>query len=207
MRTWSWFGSNSDAPCCALRTFSSVPSERLHVVAHLVSENVRLREIAWRLEAGGELVVEVEIDVHLAIGRAIERAGGGVRHAAPGADLFGEEHELRRCVRRAIGLEDGAPGVLGLAEHRGHELAAFIGRRSGLHLRLRRVGYRFGQTEDGRGIHAEEIGCRERDERAADAQTGPAAEAPAAIVLDVAASSTALPPHGIDSSSAGARGE
>src|SRR4030095_13228643 len=54
----------------------------LDVVAHLVRDDVGLREIARGSEAPIQLVVEGEVDVNLAIGRAVERPDGRGGEAA-----------------------------------------------------------------------------------------------------------------------------
>ena len=48
----------------------------LHVMAHFVREHIRLGEQTGRLELVRELLIEIQIEIHLAVGRTIERAGG-----------------------------------------------------------------------------------------------------------------------------------
>ena len=57
----------------------------LDVVAELVGDHVRLREIAGRLEALIELVEEAEVEVDLPVGRTVERAGSA--EPSPQPDL------------------------------------------------------------------------------------------------------------------------
>ncbi len=63
--------------------------ERLHVVAVLVRDHVRLGEVAGRLEALGELAEEAEVEVDLAVERAVERPGAGGAGAAAGRRASG----------------------------------------------------------------------------------------------------------------------
>ena len=49
---------------------------RLHVMADLVREHVGLGEVPGRAEAALQLVEEAEVEVDLAIARAIERSRG-----------------------------------------------------------------------------------------------------------------------------------
>src|SRR3954471_24604494 len=56
--------------------------EVLHVMAELVSDHVRLGEVARRAEAPRQLVEEAQIEVDLVIGRAVERAGRALGAAA-----------------------------------------------------------------------------------------------------------------------------
>ena len=52
------------------------------MVAELVGEHVGLGEVARRAEPRAQLAEEAEVEVDRLIGRAVERAGGGRRHAA-----------------------------------------------------------------------------------------------------------------------------
>ena len=78
-----------------------LPGEVLHVVAELVGDDVRGRQVAGGAELGLQLVHEVEVDVHEGVGRAVERPGLRRRRAAAGVRAAGEEHELG--VRRRAG--------------------------------------------------------------------------------------------------------
>jgi hypothetical protein len=69
------------------------------VVAVLVGEHVRLRELARRAELVGEHPVEAEVDVDAVVGGAVERADAGVGGTAGGADRVGEEDRPGRLVR------------------------------------------------------------------------------------------------------------
>jgi hypothetical protein len=69
--------------------------EGLDVVADLVREDVGLREIPRRAEAGTQLVVEGEVDVDLLIGRAVEGTHLALSDAAARARRIAKEHELR----------------------------------------------------------------------------------------------------------------
>src|SRR6201999_4548859 len=67
----------------------------LHVVAVLVGQHIGLGEgTAARSELGLEILEEAEVDVDVAIARAVERAGGGRGSAAGGCDLAAEETGL-----------------------------------------------------------------------------------------------------------------
>ena len=65
------------------------------VVAHLVRDDVRLRELAGSAEARRKFAVEAKVDVHSLVGRAVEwpHPGGGL--AAARACLIPEQHEPR----------------------------------------------------------------------------------------------------------------
>ena len=64
----------------------------------LVSEDVRLCEGPPRAELGLELVEEAEVDVDVAVVRAVERADRGRRAAASGLDRAVEESRRSRLV-------------------------------------------------------------------------------------------------------------
>ena len=67
--------------------------QRLHVMADLVGDHVGLREVAGRAEAIAQVAVEVEIDVDLLVGRAVERTHRRLRRAA------GRAHHAARTAR------------------------------------------------------------------------------------------------------------
>ena len=54
----------------------------LDVVPDFMRDDVRLREIARRLEAALKLVKKTEVEIHALIAGAVERTGGGLRQAA-----------------------------------------------------------------------------------------------------------------------------
>jgi hypothetical protein len=99
----------------------------LHVVPDLVRDHVRLGEVAGRAEPIAQLAEEIEVDVHLAVGRAVERSHGRGRGTAAGVHLAREQVqpgvpvlaprllELGRPHRlRVLGQELDEGGLLGL---------------------------------------------------------------------------------------------
>jgi len=74
-------------------------------------------EFAGRVEAGFQLVVELQVDIHLLVAGAVERPGSRIRQSARRVDSAGEEHELGLAIRLAQALEQVAPDVLGLGEY------------------------------------------------------------------------------------------
>ena len=60
------------------------PEQVLDVVAHLVRDHVRLREVAGRAEPAIEITEERQVQVHLRVRRAVERPDRGA--ANPHAD-------------------------------------------------------------------------------------------------------------------------
>ena len=82
--------TDSALACCGLRLLRAPdlrldPEQRLHVVADLVRQHVRLREVARGTEPLLELAVEPEVDVDLVRRRAVERPGGGSGNPHPSA--------------------------------------------------------------------------------------------------------------------------
>src|SRR5215213_357495 len=77
------------------------PREILHMVTVLVREHVRLGErSAARAEPGAEVVEEAEVDVHVLVDRAVERADIAARAAAARVRRAREEDGLRDLVLR-----------------------------------------------------------------------------------------------------------
>src|SRR5439155_24813450 len=69
------------APPSARVARAREPEQLLNVVAHLVRDDVRLREVAGSAEAVTQLAEEIEVEIDTLVRRAIERADGGTRHA------------------------------------------------------------------------------------------------------------------------------
>src|SRR5215470_15137881 len=88
----------------------------LDVVAHLVGDHVGARELAGGTEAPGQILEERAIQVDFVVGGAVEGPHRGAAHATGGVDGTAEEHELRWVILAPPLPEDGAPGVLGIAE-------------------------------------------------------------------------------------------
>src|SRR5574343_1132685 len=70
----------------------------LHVVAQLVGDHVGLGEVARRAEAALEGFVEAQIDVHLLVGRAVERPHGRLARAAGRGRGAAKQHQPRLLV-------------------------------------------------------------------------------------------------------------
>jgi hypothetical protein len=102
----------------------------LHMVTHLVGDHVGLGKIARRPVAGLQLLVEGQVDIHLLVGRAVERPHGRLPHTAGRARGPGEEHQGRLGVLLAVLAEDLLPGIFGFGQHVADELGLrIIGRR------------------------------------------------------------------------------
>jgi hypothetical protein len=103
------------------------PEQRLHVMAHLVSDDVCLREITRGAEPILQIAEEGGVEVDLLIGRTVERPGRRLRHSARGIHGAGEEHEPWLLVLAAHVAKEHAPRVLRVGQHRGHEFLHRIG--------------------------------------------------------------------------------
>ena len=88
------------------------------------ADAVAQRGAALLEQARAQRLVEGEVDVHLLVARAIERAHGGLGIAAGGLHEAREQHELRLLV---VGAQDLAPHAVVGTEHAGHEFLAGIG--------------------------------------------------------------------------------
>ena len=94
----------------------------LHVVAELVGDHVRPREVAGRAELGLHVAIEGEVHVGPLVGRAVERPHLAAGRAAAGPHALAEEHELGALVAIAGAREDVLPGVLRAGEDVGAEV-------------------------------------------------------------------------------------
>ena len=93
------------------------------MMAELVGEHVGLGEVARRAESRAQLAEEAEVEVDGLIGRAVERAGGGRRHAtATRVDRAVEEDELRILVSLPACGELLPPVLLHVVEDGADEL-------------------------------------------------------------------------------------
>ena len=84
-------------------------------MAELVGEDVGLREVAGRAKLAMQLVEEPEIEIDLAVGRTVERAGRRLREAAGGVDRVAEQHRLGVLIAAA---EQLPPRVLRVVHDR-----------------------------------------------------------------------------------------
>ena len=100
--------------------------EVLHVMPDLVRDHIGLGEITRGVELPFELVVEGEVDIDLVVARAVERPRRHAGEPAGRTDAPGEEHELRLLVGLAARLEDSAPDILRLGQHRSDELLHLV---------------------------------------------------------------------------------
>src|SRR5438132_2244764 len=116
-------------------------------MADFVRDDVGAGEIARSAETLRKLPEELEIEIDLPVRRTIERTHSRACKTASRGDLSLEQGELGRLVTRTHLLEGLAPEVLGVAQHRAHEILLHVagGRRlgaSGLRRSLLRLDLR-----------------------------------------------------------------
>ncbi len=99
------------------------------MVPDLVCDHVRSGEVSRRAKAPRQLLEEREIEVHLVIGRAVERPGGPRCGPAAAHRARREDHDRRAGVPLARLLEDLRPHVLRVARHELRELERVALRR------------------------------------------------------------------------------
>jgi hypothetical protein len=158
-----------------------VAEEVLDMVPDLMGNDVGLGELALRpAELLFQLVEKGRVEIHLPVGRTVERADGRGRESATGSDLVAEQVEVRRRVRLAHLGELVLPNHLGGAEDLlGEDERLFIARGS-VH---RRVGRRSGPVAA--KIDAEDQTEHQEHQRRSTSH-GDLAAHPSAI-LDIAA--------------------
>src|SRR5688500_1628388 len=92
------------------------------MVAYLVGEDVRLREVASSLEPAVERLVEPEVDVHALVGGTVERSHRRLSNTAPGLHDVPEEHEPGVTVLLSMTRQDRRPDGLRVVQHEVDEL-------------------------------------------------------------------------------------
>ena len=96
------------AGAAARHARSNSADQVLDVVAVFVRDDIGLRELARRAEAIGELVEEREIEIDVAVARAIKRAGGRLAFAAAGRGFSIVDGERgRRETRHPLARTSG----------------------------------------------------------------------------------------------------
>ena len=83
------------------------PHQVLHVMAHLMGDDIGLCEVAWRTKALGHLVEEGEVEVDFVISRAVEGTDGGRRGPASRLNGACKEYEPRILILRSKELLPG----------------------------------------------------------------------------------------------------
>jgi hypothetical protein len=93
----------------------------MHVMADLVREDVRLREVAGRVETDGGLAEEAEVEVDAAIDSAVEGPGRGRGRAARGRERAAEHDDRRGDVAAVAAPELASPEALDVGYDEGQE--------------------------------------------------------------------------------------
>ena len=100
--------------------------EVLHVVTHLVGDDVGIGEVTVGSQLRLHLGEEREVDVQLLVARAIERAHRCAGLSAGTVDAAREEHQRGGIIRLAHLLEDLGPDVLGGCQYLAREGGQFL---------------------------------------------------------------------------------
>ena len=171
----------------------------LHVMSHLVGDDIGAREVATGSQPLIQFVEERKIDEDALVRRAIERSHGGFGKAAAGIDGAAEQHEFRLTVTGRQLRHDRLPDGFGVRQHDGDLLASFgLVSRFPVGLHRIRSGTDPGclhTAQQHRRVDAE-IHADQHDGNHADsADAGAAADAHAAPVLDIVALPASLPAH------------
>ena len=193
----------------------------LHVMADLVRDHVGAGEVAGGMQFVLQLLEERQVQVHLLVARAIERAHRRGGAAAGRVHATAEQVQLGLDIGGAVRLEDRTPALLGRMQDRADEgllLGIDLERLPGLRRCARRGAALVQQCQR---ILEEDPAQQRQHDQAAQAHAATAAEtratAATAVDLDVAAAAAFSPihrnplltdaraptPHGDDSASTG----
>ena len=119
----------------------------LHMVAHLMGDDIGIGEIPVGAELLPHRGEEAEVDVEFLVGRAVERTHGRLAGTAAGGSGAGVQYEGRIAVfADAVPLEIGSPHVFG----GGEDLAGELGQ--GFVLSRGFIRSLFGHGSDSAGV-------------------------------------------------------
>src|SRR5690554_3287709 len=74
----------------------------LQVMADLVRDDIGLGKVARGLVAGFQVMVERQVDIHLAVSRTIKGANSGIGRTAGRLYVIAEQHQFWRLVALAF---------------------------------------------------------------------------------------------------------
>ncbi len=104
-------------------------------MADLVRDHIGLGEFARLAAAAAEarlhIVEERGVEIDALVGRAIKRTHRRLREAAAALLAAAIEPQVRRAILPSRAGKNFAPGILGIAEHGGNEIAGVVARPAG----------------------------------------------------------------------------
>lgn len=166
--------------------------EMLHMMAHLVGDDIGAGEVAAGSDGAAHLVEEVEVEVYLLVGRAVEGAcrRGGAAAGALYATM--EEDELGGTVGEALLLEFGGPDILGAGEDlQGEDLELLFLCRGGILFGGLQLGGGH-LLDDLAGVFAQEEHEEGYDDGSAAAEAGDLADAAFATTVFIVGALSAI---------------
>ena len=171
----------------------------LHVMADLVRDHVGAGEVAGGVQFVLQLLEERQVQIHLLVARAIERAHRRAGTAAGRVHAAAEQVQLGLDIGRAMRLEDRAPALLGRMQDRADEsllLGIDLDRLSCL---CRGTGLGTALVQQRQRILEEDPAQQRQHDQAAQAHAATATEtratAATAVDLDIAAAAAFSPIH------------
>ncbi len=168
----------------------------LHVVPELVGDHVGLSEVAGRGEPRAEVAEEPEIEIDLAVERAVERPRLRGADAATGPRGPVEEHEPRRLVLLARVREGRRPRALHVLHDEGGEVLELGVRvRPRLTLRPGHLRKRIQRPRVGSSTAPEEIEEEQNDEPDSAHSSAHCDGRRAAPIFDLASACASSPLH------------
>ena len=171
-------------------------------MADLVRNHIGLGKFARRVQARGQGLEEVQIQIHFFIAWAIKRPHGCLPCAAGGGGAAGVEHQGRVLVAQTLRGKNFAPNIFGIGHHGAHKsrLRVGAGTLRTAALALPAVGqlplHAADQIDGLHGVDAQKVRHRQADDDAAYAQFADSAACTAATaVFDIVGLALALPFH------------
>ena len=102
----------ADAPAQGIYLLRGA-QQRLHVVPHLMRNDIGPREFARRAQLPAQGVKKIHVQIHLAVTRAIKRPHRRLPCAASRRRCAPVQHQTRRLVPRPCRSEHLLPGIFG----------------------------------------------------------------------------------------------
>src|SRR5690349_16095855 len=96
------------------------------MMPYFVSNDIRHRKIARRIEPVLHLLVEGQIDVEFLVGGTIKRSGSGTCISASGLNYISEQHNSRFGIITTLFLKYACPNIFSFGKYNLHKLGSLV---------------------------------------------------------------------------------